>query len=160
MPFDAVRRRRRAQDIALFTALFATALALGAALAHLLALPNKMAMARDAYFVAQQAYAGWDRLAILLAVQLVAIVASAVIHRNQPRVLWLVLIALLCLLLAQALFWTFTFPANGATRNWTRIPPDWAEARARWEYSHAGGALLQMGAMAALIVAALTRRPR
>ena len=39
-----------------------TALALVPSGAHLAALPNKMAMAQAAYFVAQQIYAGWAAL--------------------------------------------------------------------------------------------------
>ena len=42
-----------------FLAVMLTALAL----VHLAALPNKMAMAQAAYFVAQQIYAGWALLA-------------------------------------------------------------------------------------------------
>jgi hypothetical protein len=43
-----------------------TALALVPSGAHLAALPNKMAMAQAAYFVAQQIYAGWALFGIVL----------------------------------------------------------------------------------------------
>jgi hypothetical protein len=42
-----------------FLAIMLTALALVPSGAHLAALPNKMAMAQAAYFVAQQIYSGW-----------------------------------------------------------------------------------------------------
>jgi len=45
-----------------FLAIMFTALALVPSGAHLAALPNKMAMAQAAYFVAQQIYAGWAAL--------------------------------------------------------------------------------------------------
>jgi len=51
-----------------FLAVMLTALAL----VHLAALPNKMAMAQAAYFVAQQIYAGWALFGIVLFGALVA----------------------------------------------------------------------------------------
>jgi hypothetical protein len=49
-----------------FLAIILTALALVPSGAHLAALPNKMAMAQTAYFVAQQIYAGWALFGIVL----------------------------------------------------------------------------------------------
>ncbi|KXF76663.1 hypothetical protein ATN84_11505 [Paramesorhizobium deserti] len=146
-----------AYRVTFFIALFATALALGGAMAHLLALPNKIALPRDEYFIAQQAYRGWNRLAYLLLIQLIAIVAVAIMSRHEPWVLWPAVISGLCLLGAQAVFWAYTYPANVATENWTAIPDNWETLRARWEYSHAAGAVLQILSMGSLIVAALAR---
>lgn len=155
MKIDSWRRKRR--NIALFAALFATALALGAALAHLLELPNKLRLPVEEYLVVQQIYFGWDRLGYLIAAQFAAIVASAFCVRHNARALRATLAALACLLVAQAIFWTLTYPINVATANWTMLPDDWTALRNRWEFSHAAGALFQAGAMAALIVAALSR---
>jgi len=47
-------------------AIILTALALVPSGAHLAALPNKIAMAQAAYFVAQQIYAGWTLFGIVL----------------------------------------------------------------------------------------------
>src|SRR5712671_5901148 len=55
-----------------FLAIMFTALALVPSGAHLAALPNKMAMAQAAYFVAQQIYAGWALFGIILSGALVA----------------------------------------------------------------------------------------
>lgn len=145
------------RDLSLFLALNISAVAMGGALAHALELPNKIGMPRDDYFVTQQAYRGWSQLAWILIAQLACLVWVANIYRHQPAVLWPAIIAIACLLGAQALFWVFTFPANRATRNWTWIPDNWEVVRQRWEYSHAGGAAFQMVGMAALIVAALAR---
>jgi hypothetical protein len=41
------------RNIAFFVALFSTALALGAALAHALEFPNKIGLARESYFAVQ-----------------------------------------------------------------------------------------------------------
>jgi hypothetical protein len=130
---------------------------LSAALAHALSLPNKIGLSADEYFVVQKAYAGWNRLAWVLLVQLLAMVAVAVFARRDGYVLWPVALAIICLLAAQALFWLYTYPANAATSNWTAIPQDWMRLRAQWEYSHAAGAALQLLAMCSLIFAALAR---
>src|SRR5262245_66390416 len=89
-------------SVVFFVALLSTALALGGALAHLLELPNKIDLPRDEYFVVQGIYAGWNRLALLLVVELVSIVAVIVIFRREPRVLWTGGAALLGLPAARA----------------------------------------------------------
>ena len=148
-------RRRLAYDIAFFVALLATALAMGAALAHALELPNKIRLDRDAYFTVQQIYRGWNLLAGLLLVELVAIVAVIALGWRTRPVRISALVALLCLIGAQALFWSLTFPANTATSNWTVQPDNWQTLRRQWEYSHAAGAAFQVVAMASLSYGAL-----
>jgi hypothetical protein len=152
-------KQRSRIKIAFFVAIMATALALGGALAHAFELPNKMLMSRADYFVTQQAYRGWNMLAAVLVVQLASMLWLASGVRRERRIFATVLAAILCLVAAQIIFWIWTYPANVATDNWTRIPEDWADLRRQWEYSHAAGALFQLGAMAALIVAALSRSP-
>ena len=144
-------------DIIFFIALLATALALGAALAHALELPNKIYLTKDEYFIVQKAYRGWSQLGYLLVIELIAMLAVAVLSRHEPRVLWPTIIAIVCLVAAQAVFWTFTYPANVVTDNWTAVPNQWEDVRTRWEYSHLAGAALQVMAMSALIVAVLAR---
>jgi len=144
-------------DAVFFIALLATALALGAALAHAFELPNKIILARDEYFVVQKAYRGWSQLAYLLVVELIAMLAVAVLSRHEPRVLRPTIVAIVCLVAAQAVFWIFTYPANVVTDNWTAVPAQWEDVRARWEYSHLAGAAFQVMAMSALIVAVLAR---
>lgn len=146
-----------AYEVVFFVAVLATALALGAALAHALELPNKIGLPRNEYFMVQKVYLGWNQLAYLLAVQLAAMLAVAAMSRHEPYVLWPFVIAISCLLCAQALFWIYTYPANAATESWTVIPDNWHALRSQWEYSHAAGAALQILAMSALIVAALAR---
>ena len=144
-------------DVVLFVALLSTALALGGTLAHALELLNKIAMPRDQYFIVQTIYRGWNRLAFLLAIELISMLAVVVIYRRQPWVFWPGVVALLCLAGSKAVFWIYTYPANVATSNWTAIPEDWELLRRTWEYSHAAGAALQVLAMSALIAAALAR---
>jgi hypothetical protein len=150
-------RHSIAYDIIFFIALLTTALALGAALAHALELLNKIHLAKDEYFIVQQAYRGWDRLGYLLAVELIAMLLVAALSRHEPRVLWPTITAIVCLIGAQAVFWSFTYPANVVTNNWTAVPAQWEDLRARWEYSHLAGAAFQVMAMSALIIAVLAR---
>lgn len=151
---------RRASAAVFFIALLASALALGAALAHALELPNKMALSQHDYFTVQKIYSGWDRLGFLLVVQLIAICAVIIVHRQERRVLGASLAALAGLITAQAIFWWFTFPANQATQNWTMQPENWEQLRDQWEYSHLAGALFQTLTLSALIIAVLGRSPR
>lgn len=148
-----------AGNISFFIALLATALALGAALAHALELPNKIDLSQQDYFTVQQIYAGWNRLAFLLAVQFIGMLAVILTYRNVREVFWPALLALGFLIAAQLIFWTFTFPANVATDNWTEQPANWDVLRTQWEYSHLAGALFQLLAMISLIVAVLRRYP-
>lgn len=145
------------QTVFFFLALLATALALGAAMAHVLELPNKISLPASEYFITQKAYRGWNQLGWLLLVQLLSLLGAAFTARERADVMWLVILALVGLLGAQAVFWLFTFPTNVATGNWTVIPTDWEVLRAQREYSHAAGAAFQLVAMIALILAALRR---
>lgn len=148
----------RGSNMAFFVALLATALLLGPALAHALALPNKINAAGEDYFAMQRAYDGWANVAWLISVEFTGLLAVTIIHWREPRVLTPVLVAFAAVIAAQAIFWLFTLPANRATDDWTTQPADWERLRDQWEYSHLGAAVLQVLAMAALIVAVLCRR--
>ncbi len=152
-------QRETLQSIVFFFALMATALALGAALAHLFELPNKMRLSGEEYFIAQKSYSGWNRLAWLLLVEFLSILWLAWLSRDVRSVFWFAIAALAFLLCSQAIFWIFTFPANAATANWTVQPENWAELRRQWEYSHALGAVFQFLVMSSLVVAVLCRGP-
>lgn len=149
----------RSVNIAFFVALLASALVLGPALAHLFELPNKIGLPRDEYFIMQKAYRGWSQFGWLLVIQVAALAATAYLGRAEPRVLALVLLALVAALAAQAVFWLFTYPANVATVNWTLQPESWDKLRRQWEYSHAAGAILQLSGFCLLVIAVLGRAP-
>lgn len=149
--------RSAAGDVAFFVALMATALALGGALAHAFELPNKITLPREQYFIVQQIYRGWNQLAYVLAIQLLGILAVLWTHWGRPGVTRAAFVALAGLVGAQAVFWMYTAPANGATGQWTIEPENWEQLRAWWEYSHLVGAVLQLVTMTALVVAVLRR---
>ena len=141
--------------VALFIALLATGIALGPALAHLLEMPNKMKLTDDDYFIVQRIYYGWSLLAVVLSIQLAAMIAAAFLGRAEPSVLIPVLIAIAALVFSQVAFWIWTYPANTATEQWTIMPQNYRQLRTQWEYSHAAGAILQLIALCALAFAAV-----
>jgi hypothetical protein len=146
----AVHAANRALSSLRFLSLLLTALAMAPALAHLFELPNKIGLSGDDYLIVQQIYRGWASLGIVVMAALVSTFLLAVMVRRQPRAFCLTLIAFLCLVGTQALFWLFTYPANQQTHNWTMLPANWTELRHRWEYSHAASAVLDVLALIAL----------
>src|SRR5262249_54415235 len=130
----------RAFSVALVAALLASLLMLGPALAHAFEFLNKIDLPREQYFTVQQIYRGWDTFAVVLVLQVVALLAAGILARHDRRVLAPILLAILCIAAAQGLFWVFTFPANRATANWTVRPDDWQTLRLHWEISHLAGA--------------------
>jgi hypothetical protein len=151
-------KARTRVGILYFVALLSTALALGPALAHAFELPNKIGLTRDDYFTVQQIYRGWNRLAIVILVQLASMIALAIALRGTGAPFWWTVAAIACLVGAQLLFWLLTQPTNAVTDNWRRIPENWATLRARWEYSHLGGAGFQLLALSALILGLMRTR--
>jgi ABC-type cobalamin transport system permease subunit len=132
-----------------FSLLFA-ALALAPALAHLLELPNKIGLSRDNYLVVQQIYRGWALLGIVVLGAILSTLILTILVRKRPNEFALSLAAFLCIVGTQVVFWTFTFPTNQQTSNWTVLPETWEALRMQWEYSHAASAVLNLIAFIAL----------
>ncbi|HEY2817689.1 MAG TPA: DUF1772 domain-containing protein [Casimicrobiaceae bacterium] len=132
-----------------------TALALIFTGAHLLELPHKIGLSASDYLTVQQIYRGWDFAAIIVIGELVSIAALAYAVRHNRRVFVPTVIALLCVIGTQVLFWAFNFPANRATDNWAMLPADWEALRERWEFAHAASAVLNLAALIALLEALL-----
>jgi hypothetical protein len=112
-----------------FSLLFA-ALALAPALAHLLELPNKIGLSRDDYLIVQQIYRGWALLGFVVAGALLSTLVLMIMVRGQRKAFVLTLVAFLCIVGTQVVFWTFTYPANRQTDNWTVLPQSWMALRA------------------------------
>ncbi|HEX6003183.1 MAG TPA: DUF1772 domain-containing protein [Burkholderiales bacterium] len=149
--------------LARFSSLLFAALALGPAMAHLLELPNKIGLARDAYLTVQHIYNGWAFLGFVVYGAIFSTLALAVLSRREPKRFTYALIACLCIVGTQVVFWTFTFPANKETLYWTVLPEHWRALRAQWEYSHAASAALNLIAFVAVSLSVLaggTDRPR
>jgi hypothetical protein len=119
-----------------FLSLLFAAFALVPAGAHLAELVNKMRMDATEYQTVQQIYRGWELFGVVVLGVLGSTLALTMGLRGHPTAFTPALVAFLCIIGTQVVFWTFTFPVNRVTVNWTVLPDHWAELRARWEYSH------------------------
>lgn len=126
--------------------------------AHLMELPNKIALDRDAYFTVQQIYRGWWQAAFVLFAALAATLALAYRSRSQRVAFAFAAAGFGLLAVSLASFLAFVFPANRATENWTVMPADWETLRAQWEYAHAVNATIVFAALLAVVVSALAWR--
>jgi hypothetical protein len=86
---------------------------------------------------------------------LLASLMLTIMVRTQPKAFILTLIAFLCIVGTQVVFWTFTYPANQETGNWTMLAANWRQLREQWEYSHAASAVLNIIALITLILSVL-----
>ena len=125
-----------------FLALILIALALVPAGAHLFELPNKIGLPQNQYFVVQNIYRGWALFGFVLFGALGASLLLAILLRGRGAAFWLALGGFLLITATLAIFFTWTFPANQATNNWTVVPPNWESLRTQWEYAHAANAVL------------------
>ncbi len=141
-----------------FLALVLTALALAPAGAHLFALPNKIGLGQQPYFIVQGIYRGWALLGVVLIGAVIANLALAILLRGRGASFWFALAAFLLVGATLAIFFTWTHPANEATANWTVAPGNWTALRAQWEYSHAVNAVLTFLGFCAAALSALTGR--
>lgn len=134
-----------------FLAIVLTALALVPAAAHVMELPNKLSMTREAYLIVQRIYRGWNLIGIVV---IAALIATLVLMLSVDGSAFVpALIAFLAIAATQVVFWVFTFPVNRLTRNWTRAPDDWQKLRDRWELSHAASAVLNFIAVVSVTIA-------
>ena len=119
--------------------------------AHLLEMPNKLALAPDDYMVVQRSYDGWWYVGLVIPPALFLLAAQVVLRWRDRVAIGAALASFGCLVAAHAIFWMFTFPANQATLNLTAKPSDFERVRGQWEWSHGAGALLNLAAFAALL---------
>jgi hypothetical protein len=118
--------------------------------AHFFELANKMALSPSEYMTVQKIYAGWSSFGVaIVAALLLTLVHTFMVRRDRTAFL-LSLVAFLCLAVAQVVFWTFTYPMNVASNQWTVAPADFEAARRQWEYSHAVNAVLTFAALVAV----------
>lgn len=140
-------------------AIVLTALALVPGGAHLFALPNKIGLTQEAYFTVQAIYRGWAWFGLVLIGALAANLSLAFVLRDQRWPFRLVLAAFIIVTGTLVIFFTWTYPANQATNNWTFAPSNWRELRAQWEYSHALNAVLTFVALCAVTLAVVLAKP-
>jgi len=141
-----------------FLAIMLTAIAMGAALAHLFELPNKINVGAADYLTVQRNYDNWWIVGLSVPLAFIAVLVLTISLRGTGVPFTLALIAPLLLVGEMVAFWGFTAPVNRATENWTMLPSNWQELRDRWEYSHAVRAILYVLATGTLVMSALNWR--
>lgn len=149
-------------------ALLLTAIVLALSLAHALELPGKLRLDKETYVRVQKIYypgftigGGAEPAAII------ALLALFVLTPSTTSRFWWELAALICLLLAHALYWLVIHPVNnfwtkdvqlsglGATffASSRKVHGDWATLRDVWEYSHVARSILSLLAFVFLALA-------
>ena len=139
-----------------FLAVILTALALLPGGAHLMALPAKIDMPEDPYFVVQQIYRGWALAGVVIFLAIFANILAAALTRHDNWKWPLFGAAGVLIAATLAIFFAWTYPANQATGNWTSTPEDWERLRAQWEYSHAVNAVITFVALLCSVGAAVS----
>ena len=139
-------------QIAHFSAIILTALALIPGGAHVRELPAKIDMDMEHYLTVQSIYRGW------------ACRASSSWRQSPPmcgRPCWRAAgLSPRCwrwprLGTTLIVFFSWIYPVNQLTLNWSVIADDWEMLRARWEYSHAASAALTFLAFCACTASAI-----
>jgi hypothetical protein len=141
-----------------FLASVLIALALVPAGAHLFALPSKIGLPQDQYFVVQSIYRGWALFGIVLFAALAASLVLTVLLRGAGAAFWLALAGFLLIAATLAIFFIWTYPANQTTNNWTEVPANWMTLRTQWEYAHAVNAVLTFVALCCVTISNLLKR--
>ena len=124
--------------------------------AHFFELANKISLSTAEYMTTQKIYAGWAFFGVAIIAAIMFTLTHTLMVRAERAAFLLSLTALLCLGATQVIFWTFTYPMNVATNNWTVTPQDFEAVRQQWEYSHAVNAVLTFAALVTITLSAFT----
>ena len=139
-------------------AIILTALALIPAGAHLFALPNKIGLAQQDYFVAQSLYSGWALFGIVLISALAANIALSIALHGQGMNSYLAGAAALCMGVTLAIFFTWIYPVNHLTNNWTVVSDNWIALRLQWEIAHAVNGAITFLALCCVTAATIVKK--
>lgn len=148
--------------VVLALSLLCTTVDFGALFAHVLELPNKLALSGPLWLAVQRnLYRGWGPALGPFEVGAVGFTwILAVMLRGRGPAFNRTMTAAICLTVLLGAFFVVVRPVNEAFAGWTpqTLPPDWPRYRLRWELGHAGRAVLGAVSLANLILAALQMR--
>lgn len=139
-------------------AVILTALALVPGGAHLFELPNKMALPEQQYLVVQSIYRGWALFGAVIFAAIGANLVAALMLWRRRGPWWSSLAAGLFLAVMLVVFFSWTYPANQATQNWTVTAENWQALRTQWELSHAVSAVLTFTALCCATISLAVNR--
>lgn len=145
-----------------FATFMLTAVAMAAAVGHLMELPAKMDYDASLYVMLHRTlYPNFGRIAgVAEILAVLAAVALAWRLRGDRAACGPAVFAAACLVSAHIVFWVLVQPANATMAGWEhdQIPGDWTRWRNRWEYAHAARAGLIVLALGAQVIS-LLREP-
>lgn len=146
-----------------FITIMLTALSLSAAFAHLLEMPAKLTYDGALWLnLLQTLYPTFGRVSGVCEIGAVvaALVLVAAIRDRRKAFRW-TLLAAACLVVTHAIFWIWVAPVNAALVPLSpeTLPTDWTHLRDQWEFGHAARAILQIVALAALVISILAELP-
>ena len=129
-------------------------------LAHVLELPNKLALDGELWLAVQQnLYRGWGPFLGAPAEigALATTLTLLVVRRANGGTRLLRVIAAMAYAAMLVAFFVFNAPVNEALNGWTSatLPSDWATYRLRWEAGHALAALMSVVGLVALVRASI-----
>jgi len=156
----------------LFLTVVLASVGMALSLAHVLELPGKRRLGRDAYFAVQTIY--YPGFTIGGVGEPVAVIAALVLllyTTPGTATFWLVLAALICLAVVHGLYWLLVHPVNKlwlqgrdlrgvgasffATGGASPSVQSWTTLRDRWEFSHVARAVFAVLAFLLLLAAAI-----
>ena len=138
-----------------WVSLLCTAITLTALGAHVVELPNKLALNGPLWLAVQQnLYRGWGHF--IGPFEIMAIIGAWMLFflSDKSRSISGLMLTAACFLTgALAVFFLLVAPVNAAFASWTpaTLPPDWSSYRLRWEFGHAISYVLVLTAFIALL---------
>lgn len=146
-----------------FLTIMLTALSLSAAFAHLLEMLAKLTYNGAQWLgLLQTLYPTYGKVSGVCEIGAVVAVLVLVVALRSHRTAFLwTLLAATCLIATHATFWIWVAPVNAALVPLSpeTLPADWTRLRNQWEFAHAARAILQIVALAALVISILAELP-
>jgi hypothetical protein len=142
-----------------FLSLVLTALVMGLAFCHVVQMPPKMVLGGPEYLLTLRMYGGFGPVGALLEPgAIVAAIVLATLVRRRRREFALATAGAACLVAGLLLWFVVVSPVNAhwAVASPSAPPADWVALRHRWEWGHAGHAVVLLMAFAALVCSVLT----
>lgn len=108
--------------------------------AHFFEMFNKSKLAPGDYMIVQRIYDGWALFGVVIVLALGCTLLHAIAMWRSPGARRLSLASFASLMGTQAMFWSFIYPMNSLTKNWTAMPDNLEAVRRQWELAHATSA--------------------
>ena len=108
--------------------------------AHFFEMFNKSKLAPGEYMIVQRIYNGWALFGVAIVLALGCTLFHAIAMWRHPWSRRLSLASFASLIGTQAIFWSFIYPMNSLTENWTAMPDNFEAVRRQWECAHATSA--------------------